>query len=368
MMEEITFNKSPAPTIGVELEIQILDAETLALAPLAPEVLKMVPPSLEERIKPEFIQSMVEINTGICSTVADVERDLKESYNILSNMVEGLGGTLFCVSLHPFSKGNDQKVSDKTRYKRIMNELQVVGRRFITQGLHVHIGIDDAEKVIRVNNNIRIYLSILLALTTSSPFYEGQDTGLMSYRSKLFEALPLAGMPDSLDNWEEFENLIHLLHKGGIIESVKDIWWDVRPHPDFGTIEVRVCDLPYSLRDILAITAFIQALVMKLSEQEERPEPHIQILRSNKWQATRHGVQGMYVDPFCGKQCSMEEAAMNLYRYVRPVAEMLKSTDYIDEVPEILKRSTGAHMQRKFYNRQKDFKKMIKYMQGFFLK
>jgi carboxylate-amine ligase len=367
-MEELIFNKSPAPTIGVELEIQILDADTLALSSLSPEVLKMVPPSLNERIKHEFIQSMVEINTGICATVADVERDLTGTYNFLSEIVDGTGGTLYCASLHPFSRGPDQIVSNKSRYKRIMNELQIVGRRFITQGLHVHIGIDDEEKVIRVNNNMRIYLPILLALSTSSPYYEAEDTGLMSYRSKLFEALPLAGIPDSLDNWEAFENLINLLGKSGIIESVKDIWWDIRPHPDFGTIEIRICDLPYSMRDILAITALIQALVLTLAEQEERPEPHMQILRSNKWQAARYGIQGVYVDPFYGRKCAIKEAVMNLYNYVKPVAKMLKSTEYLDEVPRILERTTGAHIQRKLYKKNHNFKEMIKGTQELFFK
>ncbi len=189
----------------------------------------------------------------------------------------------------------------------------------------------------------------------------------MSYRSKLFDALPLAGMPDSIDNWDEFENLIYLLKQSGIVESVKDIWWDVRPHPDFGTIEIRICDLPYSMRDILALVALVQALVLSLAEQDEHPEPHIQVLRTNKWQAARYGLEGVYVDPFYGKKCSMKEAIMNLYAHVKPFAEMLNSTPYLDEVPEILKRSTGAHIQRNRYKKNHDFKDMIKYMQGLFL-
>ncbi len=368
-MEEITFNKSPAPTIGVELEIQILDADSLALAPLAPEILKMVKPSLKERIKPEFIQSMVEINTGICSTVAEVEKDLTGTYLHLTELTEGSGGTLYTTSLHPFSSASEQKVSDHPRYKRIMDELQLIGRRFITQGLHVHIGVDDEEKVIKVYNNLRIYLPILLALTTSSPFYESADTGLMSYRSKLFEALPLAGMPDSLNDWEEFETLVALLSKSGIIDSVKDIWWDVRPHPDFGTIEVRICDLPCSMRDILAVTALTQALVLAIAEQFENPEPHMQILRSNKWQAARHGLEGYYVDPFFARKYSLKEAALSLYRHVRPVAEALKSTDYLDEIPEILERRTGAHLQKDLYSSNgHSFKEMIRAVKGQFLK
>ncbi len=368
-MEKLSFNRSPDPTIGVELEIQILDPETLTLAPLAPEILKQVPSNLKERIKPEFIQSMVEINTGICSSVAEVEKDLRGSYALLQNMAEVSGGTLFTVSLHPFSSGLDQTVSDDPRYRRIMDDLQLIGKRFITQGLHVHIGVDDEEKVIKVCNNMRIYLPILLALSTSSPFYESLDTGLMSYRSKLFEALPLAGMPDSMNDWEEFEVLVALLQKSGIIESVKDIWWDVRPHPDFGTIEIRICDLPYSMRDILAITALIQALVLAIAEQFENPEPHMQILRSNKWQAARYGLEGFYVDPFFATKYTMKEAVMSLYRHVKPVSEFLKSTDYLDEIPKILDRRTGAHLQRELFNSNgKSFKEMIKSMQGHFLK
>lgn len=368
-MERIEFNKSPAPTIGVELELQILDSETLELKSLGNEILKMVPESKKERIKPEFIQSMVEINTGICSSVAEVERDLKGTYGMLSDITESAGAILYSASLHPFSKIKDQKVADHPRYKKIMKELQIVGRRFISQGLHVHIGVDDEEKVIKINNNMRIYLPILLALTTSSPFYEGTDTGLMSYRSKLFESLPLAGMPDYLDDWEEFSVLVNLLRKNAIIESVKDIWWDVRPHPDFGTIETRICDLPYSLRDILAITALIQALVLALAEQYENPEPHSQILRSNKWQAARYGLEGFYVDPFFARKYSMREAAMNLCRHVRPIAEELKSTDYLDEIPLILNRLTGSHIQKNLYRENgNSFSKMIRTMQEYFFK
>jgi carboxylate-amine ligase len=229
--------------------------------------------------------------------------------------------------------------------------------------------VDDEEKVIKVNNNMRIYLPILLALTTSSPFYEGNDTGLMSYRSKLFESLPLAGMPDYLDDWEEFNVLVNLLRKNAIIESVKDIWWDVRPHPDFGTVETRICDLPYSMRDILALTALIQALVLALAEQFENPEPHSQILRSNKWQAARYGLEGFYVDPFFARKYSMKEAAINLYRHVRPIAEELKSINYLDEIPSILNRLTGSHIQKRSYQENgNSFSTMIRTMQEYFFK
>jgi carboxylate-amine ligase len=366
-MEKLIFNKSPNPTIGVEIEIQILDAETLQLSPGAPEILKMVHSSMKEKIKPEFIKSMVEINTKICSNVSEVEDDLKNTFSHLRDIAEGLGTNLYLTSLHPFSKSSHQAVADHPRYSRIMNELQLIGRRFITQGLHVHIGVDDEEKVIKVNNNMRIYLPLLLALTTSSPFYESEDTGLMSYRTKLFEALPLAGMPDSLEGWTGFRKLIDLLKRNNIIESVKDIWWDVRPHPDFGTVETRICDLPCSLNEILAVTALIQALVITISEQFENPDFNIQILRSNKWQAARYGLDGFYVDPIFGRKHSMRDAVLNLYRFVKPAAEALRSVHYLDLIPDIVERGSGSHLQRKYYaDNGRSFTEMIKVIQGLF--
>jgi carboxylate-amine ligase len=367
-MKELVFNRSVSPTIGVEIEVQILDAATLQLASLAPEILKRVRPPQKGLIKAECIRSMVEINTKTCSSLSEVEENLRDSYKHLEEIVKYLGATIYVASLHPYSKSSDQLVSDNPRYIRLLNEQQIVGRRFITQGLHVHIGVDDKERVIKVNNNMRIYLPILLALSTSSPYFESEDTGLMSYRIKLFESLPLAGMPDSLGGWEEFNTLIKLLSESGVIETARDIWWDVRPHPDFGTVEIRVCDIPYSLRDILALTALIQALVITILEQHENPLPHIQILRSNKWQAARYGLDGFFVDPFFGRRCSMKEAATDLYRFVRPVAERLKSLDYLNEVPEIIKRGTGADLQRRFYSENGgDFIKMIRKMQKLFM-
>ena len=173
------------------------------------------------------------------------------------------------MSLHPFTKGEHQIISNDSRYKRIMKDLQIIGRRFITQGLHVHIGVNDREKVIKVNNALRIYLPLLLALSTSSPFFEGEDTGLHSYRTKLFESLPLAGMPDYLTDWNHFVQLTILLENAGVIKSVKDLWWEVRPHPGFGTVEIRVCDIPVTLKEILALVALIQALVITIQNEND---------------------------------------------------------------------------------------------------
>ena len=202
----IKFNSSPKPTIGVEIELQLIDKNNFDLKNISSKVLANVDKKFSNNIKCELIESMVEINTNICSNVDEVERDIIKTLNHLDDILKNYDAELNCTSLHPFAIGKKQIITDNPRYRRIMNDLQMVGRRFISQGLHVHIGINESEKAIKVNNALRIYLPLLLALSTSSPFFEGEDTGLHSYRTKLFEALPLAGMPDYLNNWNHFEN------------------------------------------------------------------------------------------------------------------------------------------------------------------
>ena len=367
-MKELIYNKSSNPTIGVELELQIICSNTLALSSRAPEILAAVEPEFRLRIKQEFIQSMVEINTGICQNVAEVESDLTETYRYLEKLASRFNSLIYSASLHPFSTGHDQVLTNYPRYKRIMDELQLVGIRFITQGLHVHIGVDSDEKAIQTANIMRVFLPILLALTTSSPFYEGRNTGLYSYRTKLFEALPLAGVPDDLKDWQAYVDLVSTLINGGIIESFKDLWWDVRPHPDFGTVETRVCDIPSSMGDILALTAMIQALAVALNNKKGYSLPHIQILRANKWQAARHGLDGVFVDPLHFGRMSMVEAVTELYRFVEPLAKELGSSVYLARIKEILQRKTSAHLQKQLLAGGKCMQEVIKIVhKGFWL-
>ena len=240
-----------------------------------------------------------------------------------------------------------------------MKDLQIIGTRFITQGLHVHIGIDNCEKAIKVNNAIRMYLPQLLALTTSSPYYEGEDTGLHSYRTKIFESLPLAGLPDYLNDWDHFTKLTDNLIKANIIRSVKDLWWEVRPHPGFGTVEIRVCDIPVNLEKTLALVALIQALVIIIQNEDNYPDTHIQILESNKWQAVRYGLEGAFINPITYKQLSVRKAIENLCNLAEPVMVSSGSIKYIRVIEDILMQGTGATKQRELYESSGNFKNMI---------
>ena len=356
----IKFNSSPQPTIGVEIELQLVDKNNLDLNNISSKVLANVDKEFSDKIKCELVESMIEINTDICSNVEEAEKDIKKTINYLEEILKNYESELSCSSLHPFAIGKNQIVTDNDRYKRIMNDLQMVGKRFISQGLHIHIGIGDAEKAIKINNALRIYLPLLLSLSTSSPFFEGEDTGLHSYRTKLFEALPLAGMPDYLNSWKHFENLTEHLESAGIINSVKDLWWDVRPHPGFGTVEIRVCDIPINFTEIIALVALIQALVVTLINLDPYPDTHIQILQSNKWQAARYGLDGVFVEPKTFKKLSMRKAIENLYMFVEPAIISLDSKKYFITLEKILNTDAGSTKQRKIYNSSNNFQYMLK--------
>lgn len=367
---ELVFNKSAKGTVGVELELQLLDRKSLEFRDIAPEVLGALCPRFGERIKEEFIKCMVELNTRVCANVAEAEADLMETTVALGEVLETHGAVLYASSLHPWEKGTGLNLSGNPRYERILEDLQIVGRRFITQGLHVHVGVGDADRAVRINNHMRMYLPLLLALSTSSPFYAGEVTGLYSYRTKLFEALPMAGLPDMIEGWEEFKSLSALLISGGIIASVKDLWWDVRPHPGFGTVEVRICDLPSRFSHTMALVALIQALVMTLGTSCVHPAARIQmqILRSNKWQATRYGLDGVFVNPVSATRKPIREAVAELIDFVRPEAEKLDTLHYISRIEDILESGTGAHRQREiFESNGGDFKGVIETMRKEFL-
>ena len=353
------FHSSPNPTIGVEIELQLIDDNTQDLKNISPRILADMDKNFSNRIKYELFESMIEINTDVCNTVEEVNQDIKQTLLHLEDILKNYNASINCSSLHPFAKGKNQIITNNARYKRIMKDLQIIGTRFITQGLHVHIGIDDCEKAIKVNNAIRMYLPLLLALTTSSPYYEGEDTGLHSYRTKIFESLPLAGLPDYLNDWDHFTKLTDNLIKANIIKSVKDLWWEVRPHPGFGTVEIRVCDIPVNLEKTLALVALIQALVITIQNEDDYPDTHIQILESNKWQAVRYGLEGAFIDPITYKQLSVRKAIENLCNLTEPVMVSSGSIKYIRAIEDILMQGTGATKQRGLYESSGNFKNMI---------
>jgi carboxylate-amine ligase len=363
---EIHFTHSPKYTLGVEIEFQTLDKATWDLTPMAPVLLENAPSLLRPRLSPEFIQSILEIQTGVCFSLVDVENDLMQTISLAEELAEDNNCMLFSASLHPFARYRDQLLTTNDRYARIMEELQLVGRRFISQGFHVHVGMPDGETMIRVCNRIQAYLPVLLTLSTSSPYSQGEDTGLMSYRTKLFEALPLAGVFPHLPSWKDFARQIRELQSVGVIDSIRDLWWDARPNPDFGTLEIRICDLPTRFSDILGLTAVIQALLATLAEDKTSSPPlNPFIVQANKWQAARHGLRGTYVDPGlpASGRISYYQAVENLMRLIGPMTVRLGSERYLGAVDRIVKYGTGSDFLRRRYSETGNLQEVVQSLQ-----
>ena len=229
----------------------------MALANRIDDVLYALPPELREAIKPELMQSYLEINTGVCTTVANAGEDLRGKLRCVEDSIKPLGLQLFWAGTHPFSSWRDQKITVDERYHRLVDLMQDVARRLVTFGLHVHVGVETGDKAINICDRMMKYLPLLLALSSNSPFWEGRDTGLHSNRSKIMEGLPTAGLPHRMRNWSEYVWLINHLVSTGFINSIREIWWDIRPHHNFGTVEVRICDMPASLDHVLSITCLL---------------------------------------------------------------------------------------------------------------
>ncbi|QJA05565.1 YbdK family carboxylate-amine ligase [Thermosulfurimonas marina] len=365
----IAFRESPALTLGMEIEFQVLRAEDLSLAPGGPLLLAEARkvPELAEWVRPEFIRSMLEIVTPVCQGVAEAEAWLRENLSRLFKMAEVRGYRLLAASLHPFSRAAEQRVWEDPRYESLREELQLVGRRFISQGLHIHLGMPSAEEALRAYRWFRLYTPVFLALTTSSPFYEGEFTGFYSYRSKLFEALPLAGYPRDFPSYADFSALVEELLGLGIINHPRDLWWDVRPHPLFGTLELRVCDLPSRFSEILAVAALARALARTvLSEKAEPPEVPMEILRYNKWQAARHGLEGFFVDPLTRRKNTFREFFREfLFRCAGALAET-GERPYVLALERVVEEGTSAHRQINLYAETQDFRRVIEsLLEGF---
>ncbi len=364
MVKPISFKKSKQFTVGIEVEFQLLDERNLGLCSRAVEILSSLPDELKGYIKPEFIQSMVEVNTRVCSGIKEAEADIRGSIEFLERVAKENSCSIFASSLHPFSSYQEQKLYPDPRYKTILKELQIIGKRLITQGLHCHIGLDSGETAIKVFDNLRAFLPMLLALSASSPFLEGKDTGFASFRSKLFDALPRSGMPDSLDSWENYCELVVLLKKCGIIEQPRDIWWDVRPSPDFGTIEIRICDIPARFKQIMALSALIQALVAAIATDSISLFPmHISVILSNKWQAARHGLQGIFVDQQRFEKKMMKTMLVRLLHALEPVFEDLGSSSYLPILEDMIHHGPTSSIFRRNVERLGSPEKAIRKFQ-----
>ena len=354
----IKFNGSDKNTLGIEIETQVLDGETLALTPKAPLIIKDVVdahPELEVAVKPELMTSNLEINTKVCSNIKEAEADIMDKFRLVSKVAEKNNLRLALSGTHPFSKWSEQEITDTERYTRILDRLKIVGDRFNIFGLHVHVGVKSGERCIDITNRLLFYLPHILSLSVNSPFWCGYDTGLRSYRSKVFETLPHAGLPFYFKNWTDYTTLVENYIKTNTIETIREIWWDARPHPDFGTIEVRICDSPRTLGNVFAIAGFIQALIHTFDREAENGvkfvKPNSSIIRENKWRACRFGYSGDFIDESGEKNIKSTEALNLLFDKVEDSARELGSLDHINYLRKFIQTPDHSELQvREFKN------------------
>ncbi len=367
-MSSIEFTYNATPTLGVELELQLVDPQTCELKSVAGDILAGVPPELTACFKPELVQCCLEINSDVCADVAAVERDLSTKLAMAAQLAERADCRLFWSGTHPFSSWHDQEITPDKRYLGLVELLQDTARRLIAFGLHVHVGVDTGDKAVMICERILNYLPALLALSSNSPFWNGRPTGLHSQRSKLMENLPTAGLPPLMRNWSEYVWLVNHLVDTGFINGIREIWWDVRPHNNFGTVEVRICDLPSSLEDVLGLTAMVQCLVQYLSEEIDggtyQYNCHPTMVRQNKWRACRHGMDARLVELETQRAIPAREMVHKLVDRLRPTARVLGCEGSLEHAGAMADGRTGSERQMQVFEETGDVTEIVRRAAG----
>lgn len=352
---QIPFTHNPYPTVGVELELHVIDAATGDLVNASVEILEELgegtPSGEHPKAKHELFQSTIEIITGVCRTPAEATADLAATLAEVRAAAARRGLTVISSGTHPFALARDQVVTPNPRYHALVEEMQWAARRLLICGTHVHVGVPSGEHAIAIVNEVLRHLPLFLILSASSPFLEREDTGLASSRSKVFESMPTAGLPPKLDDWADFEAFMQTLIASGSIESVREVWWDVRPHPDFGTVELRMCDAVSTLREVQAIAGLAQTLVAHVIDQIDagtlQPPLREWAVRENRWLAARHGAEALLiVDDHGGRRPACELLA-ELVAVLQPTAARLGTTDDLADALRLWEIGPGYQRQRK---------------------
>lgn len=358
----IVFSRSERPTLGVEIEVQVVDQSgALVTEPAATKILSDL--NGAPGYKHELLECTIEVITDVCPTVGEVRRDLGAKVERLIEAADGYGYRVLCAGTHPFSAWADQTVSPDPRYHRLIETCQWTARRLLIFGVHTHVGVGSGEEAIAIGNSLSTFIPHFLALSSSSPYWQGRDTGLASARSKVFESLPTAGLPYQLKNWGEFQRFMRTLIGAGTIKSIREVWWDIRPHPGFGTLELRICDGIPTMDEICAITALAQSLVVWLQERYnaglELPEHQAWTIRDNKWRAGRYGLEAEIIRDEEGNLVSLRRSIGDIVERLEPYAERLGCTQDLLRVNEILERGTSAVRQREVFSQTKDLSAVV---------
>ncbi|HVS29554.1 MAG TPA: carboxylate-amine ligase [Solirubrobacteraceae bacterium] len=349
----------PSYTLGIEEELMILDAETLELTN-AVEAMLETPASGE--IKPELMESVLEIATPPCAGTEEAGKELRTLRRLVCESAQLKQLAIGSAGTHPFAMWEDQRIVARPRYRDLVSALRFVARQELIFGMHVHVGVDDPEKAIYVANGMRVHLPVLLALSANSPFWRADQTGMASTRMPIFRAFPRVGVPPVYADWDDYQRRIAFMCDAGVIEDYTFLWYDVRPHPNFGTVEVRVMDAQTRVEHTLGLAALVQALVRELCERfaagDGLAQYHYEMLDENKWLAARHGLAGELVDLPSQERIATKALAQSLLDRVREHADDLGSTSELEAIEDLLVRGNGAQRQAVVYEANQDLREV----------
>jgi carboxylate-amine ligase len=360
------FGESPPFTLGVEEEYMLLDPKSFDLVQHVDTVLTAVPDGeFTERIGPELMQSVVEISTPVCRTAGDVDSELRRLRSYVTEIASSKDLRLGSAGTHPFSLFERQRITARDRYHNLVDQLQYIARRELIFGLHIHVAVDDPEKAIKVTSALLLHLAELLALSANSPFWRGEATGLASSRQMVFAAFPRSGPPPRFRDYADYAEVVGQLEKTGCIADYTHIWWDIRLHPRFGTIEVRVMDAISRVEDTTALAAYVQGLVKHYSEAydagRELPSHHRILTTENKWLAARYGLEAPVMDLVTGRRNRVPVAQLvrRALREIEPHARELGSERELEGIRDILARGNGADRQLRVFNANRDIVEVV---------
>ncbi|HEU0102091.1 MAG TPA: glutamate--cysteine ligase [Mycobacteriales bacterium] len=347
---QIPFSASPTASLGVEWELQLVDRETRQLTGGANDILHQLAPGGEHpKAKHELLDSTIEVITGVCTTVEEATADLAATIAEVLPLAEQRGLGIMCSGTHPITDWQTQSISPDERYAKLVEQMQWLARRLQIFGVHVHVGVRSADKSISIVNALTSYIPHFLALSASSPYWVGADTGLASARSKVFEGLPTAGLPYQLSGWDEFEGYMDTLISTGTIASIKEVWWDIRPHPTYGTVELRVCDGLPTMYEVGMVAALTQCLVETFDREIDKgytlPMPKGWVVRENKWRAARHGLDAEVIGED-GRVRPVRDAIRELVHELRPTAQRLGCEAELDRATELVDTGSSYLRQR----------------------
>jgi len=358
-------------TVGIEEEYMVIDAASKGLISHEQKIVIEGQKIIKEKVKAEMHQAVVEVGTDVCANIEEAREDITNLRKTIKDIAGSLGFSMGAAGTHPFSTWRQQLITDHVRYQEIVNEMQDAARSNLIFGLHVHVGMPSKEMAIHIANSARYFLPHVFALSTNSPFWEGRKTGFKSYRTKVFDKFPRTGIPDYFDSYSAYENYVNLLIKTKCIDNAKKIWWDLRVHPFFGTVEFRICDVPLTVDETVGFAALFQCICAKLYKLRSKNLNYMiyprALVNENKWRASRYGIDDKLIDFGKEQEVNTRSLILELLDFIDDVVDELGCREALKSIHAILEKGTGADRQLAIYENTKNLTEVSAFIESNFL-